>query len=202
MKVVTPGRGEMLPRDDEARGMSEIPILYSQPDCHGCEATREFFADHCITYEERNITLDSTAHEEFLQLGYPSTPVIVVDGRKILGFQRKALEEALGLDVAPTGTAEITVYRYTGRHFGFSIPGRWCEECDLSITVARRVAESCPGAEIRVRSWFFWGWKPLLRGGWHPPIVTVNDRIFSAGTVPNRAELTQAVREALGHPPQ
>ena len=77
--------------------LDEQPVLYSQPDCPGCDSVRDFFASHGIPYLERDIAHDSEAYHDFLALGLPSTPVIVVAGRKILGFQRRMLEEALGL---------------------------------------------------------------------------------------------------------
>jgi glutaredoxin len=47
-----------------------------------------------------------------------------------------------------------------------------------------------------MRDWLSEWWKPLLKGGWHAPIVMVEGRIIGQGAALNRGVLTQAVIEA------
>ncbi|MCH8274900.1 MAG: hypothetical protein IH851_08920 [Armatimonadetes bacterium] len=82
---------------------------------------------------------------------------------------------------------ELIVYRFAGWQGLFKIPERWCPECDLLIRASQKAIEQS-GAPDRVklivRPWFLWFWKPLLRGAWHAPILTVSGRVVSQGIVP------------------
>lgn len=44
---------------------------------------------------ERNVAVDDTALAELEKLGIMSTPVTIIDGEIIIGFDQKKLEEAL-----------------------------------------------------------------------------------------------------------
>lgn len=94
-----------------------------------------------------------------------------------------------------TRPIDVTVYRITGRQWIIDAPERFCEECDLTVHVVRRVVEGLEDVDARltVRPWMLWFWKPLLRGGWHAPIVTVNGRILSQGVVPSDDKVRTAI---------
>jgi len=62
-----------------------------------CETTKEFLSRNNITYTERNVADDESALEELKQLGYMTTPVTVVDGTVIVGFNEAELTKELGL---------------------------------------------------------------------------------------------------------
>ena len=73
--------------------------IYTTPACVYCKMTKEFFAKNNVQYEELNVATDMKAREDMLeksqQLG---VPVIDVDGTIIIGFDKKNLETALGLN--------------------------------------------------------------------------------------------------------
>jgi hypothetical protein len=88
----------------------------------------------------------------------------------------------------------ITVYPITGRQLGpVKIPSALCEECDLTLRAVHRVAEEPRDSEIRVevKPWLRHALDALRRGGWHPPVVTVDGRVFSQGVVPDVAALKE-----------
>jgi len=62
-----------------------------------CDKTKEFLSRKNITYTERNVAEDESALEELKQLGYMTTPVIVVNGNTIVGFNEAELMKELGL---------------------------------------------------------------------------------------------------------
>ncbi len=62
-----------------------------------CDRTKEFLSHNNISYTERNVAEDESALEELKQLGYMTTPVIVIDGTTIVGFNEAELTKALGL---------------------------------------------------------------------------------------------------------
>ena len=51
-----------------------------------------------------------------------------------------------------------------------------------------------PG-NIEIKPWFNYMMKVLLKGGWHPPVVTVNGKIFSQGIVPDAEKLEIKIKE-------
>ncbi len=48
-----------------------------------------------MPFVERDVSQDSQAMEELSQLGYLTTPVALIDGEIVVGFDRKRLEELL-----------------------------------------------------------------------------------------------------------
>ncbi|MCU7858118.1 MAG: glutaredoxin [Candidatus Thiodiazotropha sp. (ex Lucinoma borealis)] len=92
----------------------------------------------------------------------------------------------------------ITLYRWAGRWgpFKVKIP---CGECSLTKDVLGDTflheLEGIP-VKLEILDWLSWWWRPLKRGGWHAPIVMVEDRVISQGHALNRGILTQAVIEA------
>jgi len=46
---------------------------------------------------DKNIREDPAALKELLALGYQSTPVTLIDGEAIVGFDRERIEKLLGL---------------------------------------------------------------------------------------------------------
>ena len=90
----------------------------------------------------------------------------------------------------------ITIYPISGRQLGFlRIPHRWCEECNLTIQLVRRIVEQLGREDVRVevKPWLSNMFDALRRGGWHAPVVTIDGKIFSQGVVPD----AEALRERL-----
>ncbi len=58
---------------------------------------KEFLSQNGVSYIERDVLVDRSAMDELSELGYMTTPVIKVDGEVVVGFNRKRLEELLGL---------------------------------------------------------------------------------------------------------
>jgi glutaredoxin len=70
-------------------------IMYAVPDCGYCRKARQYFSNHGIDYVEYDISMSSKRMKEFRRLGGRGTPLIVIDGRKIHGFNTRAIEAAL-----------------------------------------------------------------------------------------------------------
>jgi glutaredoxin len=60
-----------------------------------CGKVKEFLSQNKIEFVDRNIAADETALAELEKLGYMTTPVTVVDGEVIIGFDRARLENLL-----------------------------------------------------------------------------------------------------------
>lgn len=62
-----------------------------------CSRAKEFLSQNNILFIERNVASDPEAFAELERLGYMTTPVILVDGEVVVGFDRGRLETLLGL---------------------------------------------------------------------------------------------------------
>ena len=57
----------------------------------------EFLTQHEIPFQARNVAEDPAALEDLERLGVASTPVSVIDGEVVVGFDRKRLAALLGI---------------------------------------------------------------------------------------------------------
>ncbi len=72
--------------------------IYTTPTCVYCKMSKEFFKEHNIQYEEKNVATDAVARDEMVQKsGQLGVPVIVIDGNIIVGFDQPKLSELLGV---------------------------------------------------------------------------------------------------------
>lgn len=62
-----------------------------------CGKTKEFLSQNQIPFEDRDISKDPTAVDELQKLGYMTTPVTVIDGEVVVGFDQAKLAHLLGL---------------------------------------------------------------------------------------------------------
>lgn len=62
-----------------------------------CDRTEEFLRENGVEFATRDIARDGEALAELERLGTMTTPVTVVGGVAIVGFDRESLERALGL---------------------------------------------------------------------------------------------------------
>jgi len=92
----------------------------------------------------------------------------------------------------------LTLYRWAGKWgpFKVNIP---CGECALTHDVIEDTLNTelnGVAVQFTVLDWLDVWWRPLLKGGWHAPIVMVDGKLISQGGALNRGLLTQAVVEA------
>jgi glutaredoxin len=63
-----------------------------------CHRTEKFLREKGVGFTTKDVTKDAEALAEVQSMGATGTPVIVIDGEEVLfGFDRKKLEESLGL---------------------------------------------------------------------------------------------------------
>jgi glutaredoxin 3 len=56
---------------------------------------KEFLHERGVAYTEKDVSVDEQALEELMQMGYSATPVTVIDGEAVVGFNRAKLEQLL-----------------------------------------------------------------------------------------------------------
>ena len=102
----------------------------------------------------------------------------------------------------PQDKVRVTVYRFTGKQLFFTVPQRYCEECDLTIHLVKQIASELgeDRVEVDVKPWFNYLPQALLKGAWHPPVVLVNGEVVSQGVVPDAEKLRESIMSALDVP--
>ncbi|MFA6410437.1 MAG: glutaredoxin domain-containing protein [Candidatus Buchananbacteria bacterium] len=72
--------------------------IYTLPTCPYCRALKAFLDDNKISYIDYDVSTDSAKADEMVkksdQMG---TPVLDIDGKIIVGFDRQAISEVLGI---------------------------------------------------------------------------------------------------------
>lgn len=60
-----------------------------------CGKVKEFLSQNKIEFVDRNIVAEEAALGELEKLGYMTTPVTLVDGEVVVGFDRDKLQKLL-----------------------------------------------------------------------------------------------------------
>jgi glutaredoxin len=60
-----------------------------------CGKVKEFLHQKGVPYVEKDISTDEAALNELLEKGFQATPVTVIDGEAVVGFNTAKLEELL-----------------------------------------------------------------------------------------------------------
>ena len=72
--------------------------VYSTPTCPWCVRAKEFLKEHKIEYEDIDVSKNhDAAHEMIEKSGQSGVPVIDIDGKIIIGFDKEAIVKALNI---------------------------------------------------------------------------------------------------------
>lgn len=71
-------------------------VLFTQGWCEYSEMVRLHLESRGQRYTERDVDVDPAARDDMLKLGASATPVTVIDGEVIIGFDEEAIDELLG----------------------------------------------------------------------------------------------------------
>lgn len=75
--------------------MANEVIVYSMEGCPPCRMVKEFLTRMGVPYTVKDVTRDPQARQEFLSQGFRGTPVTLIDGEPIVGFDQARLNSAL-----------------------------------------------------------------------------------------------------------
>ena len=77
--------------------MSKV-IIYTTPYCTYCKMAKEYFKSKGIEYEEHDVMADVAKREEMVKKsGQLGVPVIDIDGKIVMGFDKPKINEYLGI---------------------------------------------------------------------------------------------------------
>jgi glutaredoxin 3 len=70
--------------------------IYTTPSCAYCKVAKDFFRAQRVPFTEYNVASDQRKAEEMLRRsGQTAVPVIDVNGKIIVGFNKPEIEKAL-----------------------------------------------------------------------------------------------------------
>lgn len=72
--------------------------IYSTPTCPYCQMAKKFFQENNLPFTDYNVAEDRQALEEMIgKSGQMGVPVIEIDGKIVVGFDREKIKEHVGL---------------------------------------------------------------------------------------------------------
>jgi len=78
--------------------MTKRVTVYSTPTCPFCIRAKQFLKDNSIIFTEIDVSVDQDKAQEMInKSGQMGVPVLDIDGRIIVGFDKEKIKEALGI---------------------------------------------------------------------------------------------------------
>jgi len=72
--------------------------IYTTPTCSYCKQAKDYFKEKGIDFEEIDVATDAAKAQEMIEKsGQMGVPVLDIGGRIIVGFDKAAIDEELGL---------------------------------------------------------------------------------------------------------
>ena len=79
-------------------------VLYAQGYCEYSEMVRLHLESRGQRYAEKDVDAAAAARQEMLDLGASATPVTVIDGEVVIGFDEESIDELLGFEPYNAGS--------------------------------------------------------------------------------------------------
>ena len=72
--------------------------IYSTPTCHFCHMAKEYFKANNVAYTEYDVASNLEKRKEMVEKsGQMGVPVITIDEKLVVGFDKPEIAKALGL---------------------------------------------------------------------------------------------------------
>ena len=72
--------------------------VYSTPKCHFCHMAKDFFKANDIAFTDYNVATDLDKRKEMMdKTGQMGVPVIEIDGKTVVGFNKPEIAKMLVL---------------------------------------------------------------------------------------------------------
>ena len=78
--------------------MNKKITIYSTPTCPYCSRAKQFLKENNIVFEDIDVSADEAKVEEMIKKsGQMGVPVLDIDGKIVIGFDKEKIKEALGV---------------------------------------------------------------------------------------------------------
>ncbi|MDP3731150.1 MAG: glutaredoxin domain-containing protein [bacterium] len=72
--------------------------IYTTPSCAYCHMAKEYFKSKDLAYQEYDVMRDAQKRQEMItETGQMGVPVIKIDGKIVIGFNKGKINELLGI---------------------------------------------------------------------------------------------------------
>jgi glutaredoxin 3 len=73
-------------------------IIFTTPTCPWCRAAKQYFIQRKVKFTEVDVTKNQSAIKDLIRLtGQTGVPVILIDNKPVVGFDRAKIDKLLGL---------------------------------------------------------------------------------------------------------
>jgi glutaredoxin 3 len=73
-------------------------IIFTTPTCPWCRAAKQYFIQKKVKFTEVDVTKNQSAVKDLIRLtGQTGVPVILIDNKPVVGFDRAKIDKLLGL---------------------------------------------------------------------------------------------------------
>lgn len=73
-------------------------VLFTTPTCSWCRRTKAYLHERRVPFREVDVSRDAAAARDLVRrTGQMGVPVVEIDGRPVVGFDREAIDRLLGL---------------------------------------------------------------------------------------------------------
>lgn len=73
-------------------------LVFTTPSCPWCRRAKEYLRERRVSFREVDVSRDAAAARDLVRrTGQMGVPVIQIDGRPIVGFDRPQIDRLLGL---------------------------------------------------------------------------------------------------------
>lgn len=79
-------------------GRSHRVLVFTTPSCPWCNRAKAYLREHKVPFREVDVSRDQAAARDLVRRsGQMGVPVIEIDGRPVIGFDRPKIDRLLGL---------------------------------------------------------------------------------------------------------
>jgi len=72
--------------------------VYRTPSCPYCIRAKQFLKDNNVEFEDIDVSLNPEKGQEMIDVsGQMGVPVLIIDGKIIVGFDKESIRKALGI---------------------------------------------------------------------------------------------------------
>jgi glutaredoxin-like YruB-family protein len=74
-------------------------VIFSTPTCSFCNAAKRYFREKSVRFTDVDVSRDESAARDMMRrTGQMGVPVILIDNRPIIGFDRPKIDQLLQLN--------------------------------------------------------------------------------------------------------
>ena len=78
--------------------MANLVEIYTTQNCAFCKMAKQYFKENNIEYKEYDVSVDKERAQEMIEKTHQyGVPVIVINGKVVVGFDREKVSQFLGM---------------------------------------------------------------------------------------------------------